>query len=367
MRGGDADRRSEMEEDGKPSKRRAGAGVRRVVDLCVGQRADGDAFSRWVREASALRGLSCEVLHEDVVEAAHAAVCAGRLRVGFLLDLTARWWHFDDPYVQLCYAVKDAGGLVIGDPDTAMMADHKAVTHHRLVRAGIPVPPTLVLRRWMPDREPTREERKLLGDRVVIKPARGWGCQGVVMDARAELSEIARARDYDRTDDYLIQKQVDYVRLVDDLGVERPAWWRVLYVFGEIIPCWWSPEDGYYRLVSLREMWTHELLPLARLAGEIARITGMQFFSTEICLAAERAAPDALYQAGGRPFYVIDYVNDQCDLRVQSVDPAGPPDEVVQHLAERFAELAWRHRQGLPLDGHRSLWLRRASDGDPTI
>src|SRR5690606_14765449 len=43
------------------------------------------------------------------------------------------------------------------------------------------------------------------------------------------------------------------------------------------------------------------------------------------------------------------------------------PDEVVRHLAERFAERAWRHRQGLPLDGHRSLWLRRAWEGAPTV
>lgn len=356
-----------MAEASEPSELGVGAGGGDVVDLCVGQREDGDAFARWVREASALRGLTCEVLHEDVVEAAHSELCAGRMRVGFLLDLTARWWHFDDPYVRLCYAVKDTGGIVIGDPDTAMMADHKAVTHHRLDRAGVPVPPTLVIRQWMPDRELTAEERKALGDRVVIKPARGWGCQGVVMNARAELAEIARARDYDRTDDYLVQRQIDYVHLEDDLGEVRPAWWRVLYVFGEIIPCWWSPENGSYQLVSLREMWSHELLPLARIAGEIARLTGMDFFSTEICLAAERARPDALYQAGGRPFYVIDYVNDQCDLRVQSEDPAGPPDEVVHHLAERFADLAWRHRKGLPLDGNRSLWLRRATDGDPTL
>ncbi|HEX6938045.1 MAG TPA: hypothetical protein VF158_01440 [Longimicrobiales bacterium] len=343
------------------------AGRPAMVDLAVGQREDEGEFCRWLREACAVRGLSCEVLHEAVVKDAWSAVRAGRLRIRTLLDLTALWWHDEDPYVQLCYAVKDAGGRVIDDPDAAMMADHKAVAHHRLERAGIPVPPTVVLRRWEPDRELTPVERSLVGDRVVIKPARGWGWKGVVLGARGDLATVAKARDFDRTDDFLIQRQVAWTALRDDDGTSRPGWWRVYYVFGEIIPCWWHPENGEYRQVSLRELWMHDLLPVARLAAEIARLTHMDFFSTEICLADERADRSTPYQSAGRPFYVIDYVNDQCDVRCKSECPASPPDEVVRHLAERFADVAWRHRHGLPLDGHRSIWLRRAPDLDPTV
>lgn len=339
-----------------------------VIDLALGQRvADDDLFALWLAESCAVRGLRCAVLHEGIVQDAWTAVAKGELRIHTLLDLTAHWWNYDDPYVQLCYAVKDAGGRVIDDPDLAMMADHKAVSHHRLERAGLPVPPTIVLRHWEPDRELTPAERMVVGERVVIKPARGWGWKGVVLDARSDLTGIAAARDFDRNDDFLIQRQVQYAWLRDDDGELRPAWWRVYFLFGEIIPCWWSPESGEYRLASLRELWLHELLPIARLTAEIARLTHMDFFSTEICMADEPAPKDARYQAGGRPFYVIDYVNDQCDLRCQSRSASAPPDDVVRHFADRFADIAWRHRHGLPVDGHRSLWLRRSPDGDPTV
>lgn len=339
-----------------------------VVDLAVGQREAGDErFFQWLREACAVRGLSCEVVDNRVVAQAHEAIQGGRLRIGTLLDLSAAWWDHEDPYVQLCYAVKDTGGRVIDDPDAAMMADHKAVSHHRLQRAGIPVPPTVLLRRWVPDRGLTAEERAIVGEEVVIKPARGWGWKGVVLGVRGDLEVVSRARDFDRTDDFLVQRQVPYSTLLDDHGVARPSWWRVFYLFGEIIPCWWNPENGEYRLLSLRDLWTHDLLPLARLAAEIARLSGMDFFSTEICLADEPAVSETPYQALGRQFYVIDYVNDQCDIRCQSQHAAGPPDEVVRHLADRFADIAWRQRSGLPLDGHRSLWLRRAPEGDPTV
>ncbi len=338
-----------------------------TIDLAVGQREDGGAFCRWVREACAVRGLTCEVLHEGVVKDAWSAVRAGEVRIGTLLDLTALWWHDEDPYVQLCYAVKDAGGRVIDDPDAAMMADHKAVSHHRLERAGIPVPPTVVLRRWEPDRELTAAERSVVGERVVIKPARGWGWKGVVLGSRGDLASVARARDFDRTDDFLVQRQVAWATLHGDDGAPRPGWWRVYYVFGEVIPCWWHPENGEYRQVSLRELWMHDLLPLARLATEIARLTHMDFFSTEICMADERAGNETPYQARGRPFYVIDYVNDQCDLRCRSECDAAPPDAVVWHLAERFADVAWRHKHGLPVGESRSIWLRKAPDSDPTV
>jgi len=55
-------------------------------------------------------------------------------------------------------------------------------------------------------------------------------------------------------------------------------------------------------------------------------------FSTEIAYTPE-----------GK-FVVIDYVNDQIDLRLQSGSAEGVPDSVVHQVADRLVEHVIRHR-----------------------
>ena len=47
-----------------------------------------------------------------------------------------------------------------------------------------------------------------------------------------------------------------------------------------------------------------------------------------------------------RPVVAIDYVNDQCDVDVQSRWLGAPPDAIVRKVAERFAAAAWQCRGG---------------------
>ena len=59
---------------------------------------------------------------------------------------------------------------------------------------------------------------------------------------------------------------------------------------------------------------------------KIQKITNLDFFSTEIALTKEQK------------FIVIDYVNDQCDMRFQSKHFDGMPDNVVLQIIEAMAE-----------------------------
>ena len=96
----------------------------------------------------------------------------------------------------------------------------------------------------------------------------------------------------------------------------------------------------------------HRLWPVLDATEALAQLTGLDWFSTELCLAEgpERSRFSVRPTAGawGRvrwPVVAIDYVNDQCDVDPQSRWPGGPPDHVVRRVAERFAEAAWRCRQ----------------------
>ncbi|MBU1768015.1 MAG: hypothetical protein KJ648_07925, partial [Candidatus Omnitrophica bacterium] len=182
---------------------------------------------------------------------------------------------------------------------------------------------------------------------------RGFGQHGVVKEATGDLAQIAEARHFSRGDNFLLQEKI-VPTMLEDL----PAWFRVYCLFGEIIPCFWDFSTGHYQHISLRKMYKYRLLPLARYVSEIARIVNMNFFSTEIALTGK---------GKDRRFVIIDYVNDQCELCVRPTKVGGPVPEVVQHIAETFAERAWMHKVGKKPIIHRSIWLAKAKAEDESI
>ena len=314
-----------------------------------------ERFVRWLRKECGLRDMTFLLINEKNVSSAISSLENEKLKIKFLLDNEADYDDKKNLFARLCYAAKDTNCYVVCDPDDARQASNKAVTHYDLVRAKIPVPNTVVVRNWEPDDfKLTKDELKYLGMPFIIKPASGFGQQGVVKDANGTITEIAQARHFNRGDDFLLQQRVEPVMLG-----KKQGWFRVYFIFGEIIPCWWDTETGQYSHVTLREMYNFRLLPLARITSEIARITNMDFFSSEIALS--RADKE-------RCFVTIDYVNDQPELCVRSGKlGAGPVAEVVQHIAERIVEIAWRMQKNLPVGLHRSIWLAKAKLEDESI
>lgn len=314
-----------------------------------------EPFVRWARKECALKKLRFLLINSNNVLRVTEDLEKGKLRIKFVLDNEANYDDKNDPFVRFCYAAKDADGWVVCDPDDARQASNKAVTHYDLVKANIPVPYTIVVRNWEPDDFClTKEETKKLRTPFIIKPASGFGQKGVVKNASGSITEIAQARHFNRGDDFLLQEKIEPFLFGD-----RQGWFRVYFLFGEIIPCWWNTESGGYWHVTLREMHSYRLLPLARITSEIARITNMDFFTTEIAVTGK---------GKDRRFVVIDYVNDQPELCVRSEKGRmGPVPEVVQHIAERIADIAWRTQKGFSVSINRSIWLAKARLEDESI
>lgn len=321
------------------------------------------AFDRWLAAAAAEAGLSCALIHKGTVEEVVRRLAAGQLRIGFHLDYFALWHQPGDPYARLAEAVQDAGGWSVNSPARARAFTDKAIAHGELVRAGLGVPPTVVLRSWAPDRPLTEAEGTLLrleqpAACLYIKPANGFGGRGVVRvertDSPSVLAALTAARQGDRQDSYLVQREVRPPLLTCEDGVARPAYWRVLCCLGEWLPFWWRPAEKLapgqfsYHPVTAAEVRRYRLQPVLEYARALGELSGLEWYSTELCLG-DGADPSrfTVTAPDGRelPILAIDYLNDQCAVDVQSRWPGALPDEVVCRVAGRFVKAAWQRRQ----------------------
>jgi hypothetical protein len=81
-------------------------------------------------------------------------------------------------------------------------------------------------------------------------------------------------------------------------------------------------------MVTFAEECRYGLSPLHEIAKAIALLCRLDLFSTEVALTAMGL------------FVIVDYVNDQIDLRPESTTFDGVPDKIVWSIAERLALLA---------------------------
>jgi hypothetical protein len=320
-------------------------------------------FGRWLAEAARPLGLSCALIHQGVVAEALRRLATGELTIGFHLDYESYWHRPADPFACLAFAVLDAGGHPVNVPARSKAFTDKASAHHELVRAGLGVPPTVLVRPWTPQRDLTAQERWELrldepGTRLFLKPANGSCGRGVMRVDRPtpeRLREaLAEVRRFDPDDTYLVQTEVRPPWVTGADGQCRPAYWRVLSCLGEVTAFWWQPHEhlppgvGSYRAVTPEEVRRHHLEPIYRYADTLGKLTGLEWFSTELALCPlSRPGRFLVHDVDGLdlPLVAIDYLNDQCDVDPQSRWPGGPPDDYVRRLARRFAERAAQVRQ----------------------
>ena len=249
------------------------------------------------------------------------------ISIRVLLDTEATYNAPKDIYAKICYAAKDDGSIIINDPDRTKAAVDKAFMHYELMRLGISVPYSVIVRNWEPNNfRLTSQEKQDLGIPFVIKPSLGYGQLGVIRDAKGSIAEIARARNFNRGDDFLLQEKILPIQLSG-----RRAWFRVYHLFDKIIPCWWDDHQNLYEHVSFEEFNSYRLFPLTKVVAKIANLTNMYWFSTELAI-------DQKY--GKNRYLAIDYVNDQCDMSAKSESPNGVPDVVVDYTTQRMAEAA---------------------------
>jgi hypothetical protein len=274
-------------------------------------------FAARVRELSAQFNLSFFLVESVWVEDFLRKLQEGVIQVRVLIDMAGDPYEPVDPYFRLAKEVKHSGGYVIDDPDLTAITAHKGLFHDMLIGSRIPVPETVVVtREQLANFEITDTMKAVIGVPFVVKPAWGSGGIGVSVNGRRKADLLRSAEKAPHSDSFLIQERVKPKSLEGHVG-----WFRVFHVMGEVIPCWWEPPANQYQLVTPLQRKVYKLGPLARIVREIARVSKMQLFTTEICLTEDDR------------FLAVDYLNNDPDMSPKSFFPTGVPDEVIRHIA----------------------------------
>ncbi|HUI08700.1 MAG TPA: hypothetical protein VL221_00160 [Bacteroidota bacterium] len=272
-------------------------------------------FVALLRSACDERGMRMSAFGASDAPEAAAAVRTGELRIGAFLDRAA---PDEEPFAALSAAMLASGAWYFNHPAAVRRAADKATMHLEFLSHGIEVPYTIIISPYNRERQVELSLTHLarLGRPFIIKPANTTGGGTGVITGAETLKDVLESRQHHRDDKYLLQEKVVPV----DLGGRR-AWFRVFFVLGSVFPCWWDDRTHVYGEVAPGEAEAYALAPLETITREISAVCGLDFFSTEIALDLH-----------GR-YVTVDYVNEICDMRLQSQHPDGVPDGLAQTIA----------------------------------
>jgi len=299
--------------------------VIRIYDVVMTHKLDSDdLFIHRVQQYCAEAGLNFFLIEPLWVQAFYDKMAKGQVWARVLLNMHSEHHQPDDLYHRLVQLAAERQIQVIDPPHIAQAAFDKSRLHPRLIQAGINVPFTVVAPATKgTEFQLTDTERQRLGTPFVIKPARGYGKRGLVMDATTER-DLARSEAAWPDENYLFQNRI-WPR---QHGI-GPAYFRVYFVFGSVFTVWLNCFTDHYRMIQPGEVSAAAAAELESISRRIAALTGMNFFSSEI----------AEVESG--EFVVIDYVNDQCHMLSQSANPQiGVPDELVGAIAHCLVQAA---------------------------
>jgi len=298
------------------------------IDLAVAWSWEQDAdFVRLLEDRASAAGLRTLQIHSDNLARVTEELEAGKMSVSVLLDRAS---DEDEAFLGLARYVlqRYRGGAgqfprPINPLDLQMRAADKATMHLEFISSGIHVPYTIIISPFNETREVelSLSELERLGRPFIIKPANTTGGGvGVVLGAET-LKQVIEARQLHRSDKYLLQETI--------IPVEwdgRRAWFRSFYVCGEVLTCWWDDETHRYQMVTEKDASSYGLHVLEATTRRIQSVCQLDFFSTELAFtSADRIVS-------------VDYVNELCDMRLQSKAPDGVPDPIVSRICSRIVD-----------------------------
>ncbi len=225
---------------------------------------------------------------------------------------------FDNPsWMVLATELQQRGCRVINNPYAVVRATSKADLYLLLKKGGLPLRKTFILPAGkMYSKQQLQSMINKLKTPFVLTPAVGGYDNDVVVNAHS-VQDIEEFRERYRSEDCLVQEYV-----VPSVITGKTAWFRSLYVLGNVFPFWWDPQNHFYRKFgrSVEEMAIMKKIESS--LKTIASITGLELFSTEITI-------DTIGM-----YVIIDYANHPIDLNSQENAGDALPEKSLQEIAE---------------------------------
>ncbi len=290
-------------------------------------------FVRLIEAAS--RGLGLRTLAISPADAAERLeeFRSGRLDFRVLFDRTA---GSSSEFLEL-QAIAVARGREVIDPvERLRWASDKATMHLEFIAHGLHTPHTVILPSYESEKNPglSPEDLAPLGSPFIIKPANTTGGSLGVVENALGVGDALAARLAFPSDKYLLQEKV-----IPEERDGKRFWFRGFFILDEVCCAWWDDRSHLYAELGDAQIAAYALEPIPAIVRTIAGISGLRFFSTEI-----------VRDVRGR-FLVVDYVNETCDMRLQSRHADGVPDAVARRIAFCIAAYAWRLSDFRPGEG----------------
>ncbi len=288
-----------------------------------------DVFISLTEEAFHNSGLTTYLISDYNILEVKEKILNKKLSFNFYLD---RAWDVDDNFGELGKILAKKKTRIFNPYQNVIHAIDKASMHLEFITAGINVPYSIII---PPHSESENilisvEDLSLLGRPFIIKPCNTTGGGIGVVTGAETLKDIFQERITYTEDKYLLQEKI-YPKLLEG----KRAWFRCFWAFGTTIPTWWDDQTHLYTEMLPDEIIKFRLKKLIQITQIIAKNVNLDFFSTEIVLTKNNI------------FVAIDYVNDQCDMRLSSIHMDGVPDNVIRQIIQRMIRAVRKEKRKL--------------------
>lgn len=284
-------------------------------------------FLNLIEEKFQKAGLSTFLINEYNVHEITDLLKNKKLSFQFYLDRAS---DVDDNFEPIAKMLAKRNVRIINPYKLVAHAIDKASMHLEFITAGLHVPYSIII---PPHSEAeniklTIEDLSILGRPFIIKPCNTTGGGIGVVTGAETLMEVLDERITNKNDKYLIQQKI-YPKKLNG----NRTWFRCFWAFGKSIPVWWDDQTHIYKVISAGDMKMFRLNKLHSVTTTVAKVCKLDYFSTEIVYTVDNK------------FVVVDYVNDQCDMRLQSKHFDGVPDEIVNLIIDNMLRFVKRYKQ----------------------